>query len=142
MYRPTIRCSDIYRDYINDLFRSTNLDRNQIIRAALFSAAYSDLFQGIIKEHLKKDVTPPLPVWGSNDNRLWMEQDPEIKREERDVNAIETRRVETKIDNGTTKRIQYGGFATITSTERREGKVYKKAGGGISIQIGTRNQSC
>lgn len=139
MYRPTIRCSDIYKDYINDLFHATNLDRNQIIRASLFSAAHSELFQGIIKEHLKKDVTPPLPAWESKDNRLWMEQDPKIKGEERDVNAIETGRVEIKVDNGIVERNRREAARQSTQGRTRE---VRKTGGGISIQIGTRNQSC
>lgn len=50
MYRPTIRCSDIYKDYINDLFHATDLDRNQIIRATLFSTVHSELFQSIMRE--------------------------------------------------------------------------------------------
>lgn len=139
MYRPTIRCSDMYKDYINKLFYSTNLDRNQIIRAALFTAAHSELFQKLMSEHQKKDVTlPPLP-WSVENNRLWMEQDPEIKTEERDVNAIETRRVEIKIDNGIVEG--YGRKEGRLSSSGRTRQVYKK-GGGISIQIGTRNQSC
>lgn len=140
MYRPTIRCSDIYKDYINDLFHATDLDRNQIIRAALFSAGHSELFQRIINEHLKKDATPPPPAWGSTDNRLWMEQDPEIKREERDVNAIETRRIEIKIANGIVEK-RNRRETTRQSNQGRTREIRKK-GSGISIQIGTRNESC
>ena len=139
MYRPTIRCSDIYKDYINDLFHATDLDRNQIIRAALFSAAHSELFQRIMNEHLKGDVTPPFPAWRSTDTRLWMEQDPEIKREERDVNAIETGRVEIKVDNGIVERNRREAVRQSTQGRTRE---IRKKGGGISIQIGTRNESC
>lgn len=140
MYRPTIRCSDNYKDYINDLFQATNLDRNQIIRAALFSAAYSELFQGIINQHLKKDVTPPLPAWESTDHRLWMEQDPNIKREERDVNDNKTRRIEIKINNGIVERNRNEGGETRQSPQGRTREIRKK-GGGISIQIGTRNEN-
>lgn len=88
MYRPTVRCSNAYKDYINDLFHATSLDRNQIIRAALFTAAHSELFQSLINQHKRKDVTLPEASWGKMDNYLWMEQDPEIQK--RDVKVVPT----------------------------------------------------
>ncbi len=36
MYRPTVRYDDVFKEYIDSLFHATHLDRNQIIRAALF----------------------------------------------------------------------------------------------------------
>ncbi|GKU84019.1 hypothetical protein NCCP28_34150 [Niallia sp. NCCP-28] len=139
MYRPTIRCSDAYKDYINNLFQRTELDRNQIIRAALFTAAHSELFQKLMDAHKKRDVTlPPLP-WSVNDNHLWMEQDPEIKREERDVNANQTGGIEVKINHGIIERNRRGSAEREEQGQTRE---IRKRGGGIFIQIGTRNKSC
>ena len=44
MYRPTVRYDDIYRTYVDRLFKATKLDRNQILRCALFAAAYNHQF--------------------------------------------------------------------------------------------------
>ena len=35
MYRPTMMYDDTFKKYVDGLFHSTTLDRNQIIRAAL-----------------------------------------------------------------------------------------------------------
>lgn len=35
MYRPTVRYAECYQQYVDKMFLSTTLDRNQIIRAAL-----------------------------------------------------------------------------------------------------------
>lgn len=66
MYRPTVRYDDQYRKYVDELFRATTLDRNQIIRLALFSAAYSKEFT---------DVTSLSQAdWPRDQHRLWLEQ--------------------------------------------------------------------
>jgi len=70
-YRPTVRYDEIFRDYINDLFHATTLDRNQILRAALFSAAYSKEFANLIAPYLKKSSSFPLPKWSPDQHGYW-----------------------------------------------------------------------
>lgn len=62
MYRPTVRYSDIYKTYVDEIFHATRLDRNQIIRCALFTAAHNPLFLTLINTFKKSDV--PLPDYG------------------------------------------------------------------------------
>jgi len=45
LYRPTVRYDDLFKTYVDQVFKSTTLDRNQIIRLALFSAPFNKLFQ-------------------------------------------------------------------------------------------------
>lgn len=80
MYRPTVRYSDVYRTYVDDLFKATNLDRNKIIRCALFTAARNPDFLKIMNHYQKKDVPLPSPLWRCHDDYLWMEQDVEYPR--------------------------------------------------------------
>ena len=74
VYRPTVRNPDIYKNYVDDLFKATRLDRNQIIRLALFTAAHSSEFNDILKKHKIDDVTLPRPEWGRDEERAWMDQ--------------------------------------------------------------------
>jgi glycine cleavage system protein P-like pyridoxal-binding family len=60
MYRPTVRYADIYKQYIDLIFHATTLDWNQIIRAELFTAAYSKEFWELLSKYRKCDVHPPL----------------------------------------------------------------------------------
>jgi hypothetical protein len=87
MYRPTVRYDDVFKEYIDGLFHATHLDRNQIIRAALFAAAYSKEFQELMTEHKKKDVPLPPPLWKSNQHRYWMERTPK-KEGGKDIHDI------------------------------------------------------
>ncbi len=87
MYRPTVRYADIYKTYIDSLFRATTLDRNQIIRAALFAAAFSPSFESILDRYRKKDVPLPQPLWEEDQHELWMEQNPNTTIGGKDVNA-------------------------------------------------------
>ncbi|MEH6947703.1 hypothetical protein V7068_11650 [Bacillus sp. JJ634] len=93
MYRPTVRYDDVFKEYIDSLFHATHLDRNQIIRAALFAAAYSKEFLNLLTEHKKKDVPLPPPLWERTQHGYWMEQSPKIRRTKggRDVNDIHER---------------------------------------------------
>ena len=63
MYRPTVCYDDVFLEYVDSLFQATDLDRNQIIRAALFAAAHSKEFQNLLKSYKKKDVPVPSPLW-------------------------------------------------------------------------------
>lgn len=87
MYRPTVRYDDIFREYVDQLFKATHLDRNQILRGALFAAAHSEEFRRLLASHKKKDVSLPLPDWEPHQDRYWMEQSPKIKEGGKDVNA-------------------------------------------------------
>lgn len=86
MYRPTVRYDDVYKEYVDQVFRSTTLDRNQIIRAALFTAAHSTEFHKLLEPYKRKDVPTPSPIWDRNDHALWLEQCPSNREEGRDVN--------------------------------------------------------
>lgn len=71
VYRPTVRYDPIYQEYVNRLFHATRLDRNEIIRLALFSAPLSALFRSKIEVHLKDGQDFPKAPWASQDKHLW-----------------------------------------------------------------------
>lgn len=87
MYRPTVRYDDVFKTYVDDLFRATHLDRNQLIRGALFAAAHSNEFRELLQPFLKKDVPLPSPQWQLCDGHFWKEQSPKIKERGKDVNV-------------------------------------------------------
>ena len=144
VYRPTVRYADEFKEYVDDLFRATDLDRNQIIRAALFSAVSSPAFESIINQHKKKDVPLPSLPWSMDHHWLWLEQNPSKQRGGKDVNVniIGEGAIE-----GATKSVARSSRQSISSDcceqsiERREGKtpseryVFRNQGG-ISIKIG------
>jgi hypothetical protein len=72
MYRPTVRYDDAFKTFVDDMFHATSLDRNQILRAALFAAAHSETFQQILQPYMKKDA--PAPVWSLTDDSFWLGQ--------------------------------------------------------------------
>lgn len=74
VYRPTVRYPDIYKDYVDAVYKATTLDRNQIIRLALFASAHSAAFNNILKKHKTGDVPLPSPEWGIDEERYWMDQ--------------------------------------------------------------------
>ncbi|WP_421536031.1 hypothetical protein [Priestia sp. D3YE.R1] len=80
-YRPTVRYNNIYRTYVDALFKATTLDRNQIIRCALFAAAYNNTFLELMRNYKKGDVPLPSPLWQDSDHHIWLEQGV-LKREE------------------------------------------------------------
>jgi hypothetical protein len=132
MYRPTVRYADVYRDYVNDVFHATTLDRNQIIRLALFVAANSPEYNAILRQYQKADVSLPRPKWHPNQSPLWMEQEPIGIEEGEDVNAFDGR----KTGAGPVADVSRAG-APGTDT-RREGAIREgviKTTGGISFSI-------
>lgn len=74
MYRPTVRYDNIYRTYVDGLFNATKLDRNQILRCALFTAVRNDQFIALMNHYKKEDVPLPSPLWNHSSHRLWLEQ--------------------------------------------------------------------
>jgi hypothetical protein len=132
MYRPTVRYADVYRDYVSDVFHATNLDRNQIIRLALFVAANSPEYNAILRQYQKDDVSLPRPKWHPNQSPLWMEQEPIGIEEGGTSNVIDGR----KAGAGPVVDVSRAG-APGTDT-RREGAIREgviKTTGGISFSF-------
>jgi hypothetical protein len=73
-YRPTVRYPEVYKEYVEKVFRATTLDRNQIFRLALFVAAHSEEYKAILKKHQIGDVPLPRPDWGKSEERCWRDQ--------------------------------------------------------------------
>ncbi|MFP7159147.1 hypothetical protein SFC34_25150 [Priestia aryabhattai] len=78
-YRPTVRYHSIYRTYVDSLFQATDLDRNQIMRCALFTAAHNPVFLALMNQYKMSDVPLPSSPWQPSSHRLWMEQEPNIE---------------------------------------------------------------
>ncbi|MEB4859110.1 MULTISPECIES: hypothetical protein [Priestia] len=78
-YRPTVRYHSIYRTYVDSLFHATGLDRNQIIRCALFTAANNPVFLALMNQYKVSDVPLPSSPWQPSSHSLWMEQEPRIE---------------------------------------------------------------
>lgn len=144
VYRPTVRYADDFKEYVDDLFHATNLDRNQIIRAALFYAAFSSSFQSIMNQYKKNDISLPSAQWFEDHHWLWMEVNP--SKQERGMDVKDNRRGEgehTKDSKSVkeSKKDQVNTKRDEQSLERREGKlpterIVFKNQGGISIKIG------
>ncbi|MED3954692.1 hypothetical protein P4603_21625 [Priestia aryabhattai] len=78
-YRPTVRYHSIYRTYVDSLFQATELDRNQIMRCALFTAAHNPVFLKLMNQYKMSDVPLPSSPWQLSSHPLWMEQEPNIE---------------------------------------------------------------
>ena len=78
-YRPTVRYHSMYRTYVDSLFQSTELDRNQIMRCALFTAAHNPVFLALMNQYKMSDVPLPSSPWQPSSHQLWMEQEPNIE---------------------------------------------------------------
>lgn len=74
VYRPTVRYDDIFKAYVDDVQKATELDRNQIIRAALFTAAMTVEFRALLAEYRKAGCHIPLAPWKREHVSYWMEQ--------------------------------------------------------------------
>jgi hypothetical protein len=141
VYRPTVRYAPVFRDYVDAVFHATTLDRNQIFRAALFTAAHSKEFHDILKQYQKKDVPLPRPAWKLSDHQFWLEQCPEMVKGGEDVNANSTRNREVANDSRNIERrfdVLPKASRCISPIERRERKVPTKRfqqTGGIVIRI-------
>jgi hypothetical protein len=137
MYRPTVRYADVYRDYVNDVFHATILDRNQIIRLALFVAANSSEYNAILRQYQKDDVLLPCPKWCPNQSPLWMEQEPIGIEKGGTSNVIDGR----KAGAGPVADVSRAGITGTTTPgtdTRREGAIREgviKTTGGISFSF-------
>lgn len=143
VYRPTVRYSDEFKDYVNSLFHATNLDRNQIIRAALFAAAFSPNFKALLEPYKKSDVPFPSPKWEWSEHGYWLERTPIEQKGGKDVNDILSRRIEAKRDIKQARRTgeQEEQNKCEQSIKRREREISiqpikVRNQGGITIKIG------
>lgn len=105
VYRPTIRYDEVFRTYVDALFHATHLDRNQIIRGALFTAAHTKKFHMLVESYQKGDVPLPSPLWSLEQNSLWLQQSPKVKTEGKDVNGKPSKAGEIIKDNENTMRL-------------------------------------
>lgn len=140
MYRPTVRYDDAFKDYVDCLFHATHLDRNQLIRAALFAAPYSKEFQALLQPYQKRDVPLPSPTWKADQDGYWLEQCPNIKGGSRDVNANIERERKADVDPGAAEgRREQQAIRRIGPAEGRKrtlpSQPIRVTGGGISFTI-------
>lgn len=77
-YRPTVRYDVRFKDYVDSIFHATNLDRNQIMRLALYVLGHTSEGNRILEEFAKDVKTPPpLPSWELlEDWELWLGRKP------------------------------------------------------------------
>jgi hypothetical protein len=139
MYRPTVRYHDYYKNYVDELFKATTLDRNQIIRLALFTASHSDDFVSILNKYKKGDVPLPHSQWSTSDHQLWMESSPKVEERGKDVNDDNRRKTSNTKVNGINERGtgENEQHRRQQQTERQQREIFSRTEtGGISIRIG------
>jgi len=109
---------DCFKDWIEDVVKVTGLDRNQIIRLALFSAPFSAVFVAQINERKKYDVNLPPPPWkresggGAWRSSTW-------KKEEREGDVNEFQRVQRNDSGGGNEEERRTGETSAVPTIRR-----------------------
>jgi hypothetical protein len=69
MYRPTVRYDDCFKEYVEELFRATTLDRNQIMRLALFLLGHTKEGKDVLTFFSSSSL--PVPLWDKNNMVLW-----------------------------------------------------------------------
>lgn len=136
MYRPTIRYSDIFREYVDLAFHATHLDRNQIIRGALFVAAQTSEFHELLAPYKKQDVSLPASLWERDQHDYWLEQCPRIKEGGKDVSVIDGGETRDGRNDGVIIR----GEKTLSNPENQQATERKRAissnnTGGIKIKL-------
>jgi hypothetical protein len=138
MYRPTVRYSEVYREYVDRVFHATTLDRNQIIRLALFVAANSPEYNAILSEYKKADVSLPHAGWEHHQSPLWQSQEPTEIEEGGTSHVIDGRKAGTS-EVADVSRAGITGATPSEQNTRREGPiregVIKATGGGISFAL-------
>lgn len=145
MYRPTVRYGEAFHTYIDAVFHTTHLDRNQILRGALFVAAHSTEFGKLLSDYQKKDVPLPSPNWSLSDNGLWMERCQTIEKrgEEIDEKQVADRQRRASdlfglSDSTDAREARVGTERRIGTDTRREGAVSSirvANTGGITFKI-------
>lgn len=71
IYRPTVRYDKVFGEYVNELFHVSTLDRNEIIRLALFTAPLGALFRSKVELYLNNGAAFPAPPWTPQMIHLW-----------------------------------------------------------------------
>lgn len=144
MYRPTVRYSDVYKGHINNLYHSTTLDRNQILRLAFHVASHSEQFKQILSKYKSSDVPTPLPAWKLDSHGLWMDNSSETTKEGgKDVNGIQQEDVKkTRVLESTPRIVDKEQHRRKPETQGREREIPSEPirritnQGGITIKIG------
>jgi hypothetical protein len=106
VYRPTVRYPDMYKSFVDDVFKVTRLDRNQIIRLALFVAAHSEEFKNIVGKYKFDDVPLPHPEWGLDEEECWKNQN-YIKNKKEIKNPPQ--------ESGRIKIVEQGGITFVVT---------------------------
>jgi hypothetical protein len=74
VYRPTDRYPNLYKEYVEEVFKTTVIDRNHILRLTLFITAHSPEYNAILSKHKTGDVSLPHPGWEMDEERAWKDQ--------------------------------------------------------------------
>ncbi|RBW68253.1 hypothetical protein [Bacillus taeanensis] len=146
VYRPTVRYHENFKQYVDSLFHATELDRSQIIRCALFTAAHSKEFQEVLHAYKKRDVSLPSPKWLLNEWDYWLHKSGLEKEKRGDVYADNRRKAAGKdvsqtIERRTRSESDERKNGVSGKIARRDGEVFTSQRiigkpGGIRIRIG------
>ncbi|MGJ9381549.1 hypothetical protein [Salipaludibacillus sp. CF4.18] len=143
MYRPTVRMDNVYRDWVEGVQKSSGLDRAQIIRLAIYSAPFSEVFKEQINQRKQGDTTLPPPMWkGDSDGSLWRNSTWKREKREGDTSGIdEARTGASEKFSHEVERTAKGDTTSITRRERtiQQPKIFKPGAskkGGIKINFG------
>jgi hypothetical protein len=143
MYRPTVRYNEVFKDYVDDVYQATFLDRNQVLRLALFVAAHTDTFKQVINEYKRPDVPLPSPCWELWEYGYWRGATYKHKKREVDVNDDNRRKNDATIINektspgrNTTQENRHIEPEARRSREIPTQRISRNAAGGIRITIG------
>lgn len=137
-YRPTVRYDERFRSYVDDLYHATTLDRNQIMRLALFLLGYTKEGEETLKQFLKKDRTSlPSPNWRRNHMEVWKEKtirEPlEGETSDGDVQEIKPVIIDMRGEGRLVQGNDMEGSKRESSQPPRE---IRKIGKGVKIVIG------
>jgi len=124
-----VRYDDLYQVYVDEMFQATNLNRNQIIRLALFTAPFNQEFLNQLDKFKKKPL--PRVYWEVTDSGLWMDR--EFKKQVEGGKGV----------NGNQKEIciigdrpgERPGEIERSAREVCERRVFKQTGG-VTIKLG------
>jgi hypothetical protein len=113
LYRPTVRYEEYFKEYIEELFHCTNLDRRELFRAALFFFGMDGLSKQFLLQHLKKDKQLPSPLGDRFCDHEFFMKDLEIRKiieGGRDVPLIQ--------EGGTSVIVKSKGIKLIVRSDR------------------------
>lgn len=143
MYRPTVRMDDVFKDWIEEVVKETKLDRNQIIRLALFSAPYSETFKEQINKRREGDVRVSPALWNKDsDGDLW--RCSTWGKQTRGDDVSEFNGARKGISEKFSPKVERPTESDVTKNQRRERevrqpKIFKPGAtkkGGIKINFG------